>query len=353
MTTLFGAALADAVLHAADLARMPAVEKVAQDAAVAAELAIIVRRAFPDAQGGEMRRLERADRPLVHRVVGNAVDADLAVAPGLRAGPFDALIEVLGLARRPHVEHARRAAGAARVDAQADIAVRHPFLRIDQLPVLILVARAFEHFRRRFGEPRPVALVAFLERKALGIGAVAQDHRIFAVAERAKHVGAQHHAVVHCDRRVPIDLHAVANFGFHFSMASVIPPISFAVLPLAVRAAMTYQGRAMRAEPSGSVSSLIDKLRCANERELISRPRVLNAARLSLAISVWGFSSAFGPMQQRECCHDYVENLLSKTASLTTKHLDVRLRKIRSLKTSALKPLKIVSAAKILDPSRR
>jgi len=40
----------------------------------------------------------------------------------------------------------------------------------------------------------------------------------------------------------------------------------------------------------------------------------------------------------------------SKTASLTTKHLDVRLRKIRSLKTSALKPLKIVAAAKIPDP---
>ena len=37
----------------------------------------------------------------------------------------------------------------------------------------------------------------------------------------------------------------------------------------------------------------------------------------------------------------------SKTASLTNKPLDVRLQKIRSLKTSALKPLKIVAAAKI------
>jgi hypothetical protein len=39
-----------------------------------------------------------------------------------------------------------------------------------------------------------------------------------------------------------------------------------------------------------------------------------------------------------------------KMASLATKHLDVRLRKIRSLKTSALKPLKIVAAAKIPKP---
>lgn len=39
-----------------------------------------------------------------------------------------------------------------------------------------------------------------------------------------------------------------------------------------------------------------------------------------------------------------------KTMSLTPKHLDVRLRKIRSLKTSALKPLKVVSAEKIANP---
>jgi hypothetical protein len=40
----------------------------------------------------------------------------------------------------------------------------------------------------------------------------------------------------------------------------------------------------------------------------------------------------------------------SKTVAPTAKHLDVRLRKIRSLKTSALRPPKIVSAAKIPDP---
>ena len=38
------------------------------------------------------------------------------------------------------------------------------------------------------------------------------------------------------------------------------------------------------------------------------------------------------------------------TASVTTKHLDVRLQKIRSRKTSALKPPKIVAAAKIPSP---
>src|SRR5262249_55491463 len=160
----FGAALADAVLHARDLARVPAGEKVAEDAAVAAHLAIVIGCAFPNAQGGKVRRLQRSHLPLVHGVVGDAVDAALAVAPTLRARPFDALVEVLRLARRPHVEIARRAAGAARIDAHADIAVRYPFLRIDELPVLIFVARAAQHFRRGFDQPRPVSLVAFLER---------------------------------------------------------------------------------------------------------------------------------------------------------------------------------------------
>ena len=161
-----GAALADAVLHARHLARIPARQEVGEDAAVAAELAVIVGRAFPDAQRGEMRRVERGHLPLVHGVIGDAVHADLAVAPGLRAGPLDAVVEVLRLARRPHVEIAGRAAGAARVDAHAGIAVRHPFLRIDQLPVLVLVARALQHLGRGLGQARPVALVAFLERRA-------------------------------------------------------------------------------------------------------------------------------------------------------------------------------------------
>ena len=48
-----GTALADAMLHARHLARMPAGEKIAQDAAVPAQLAVIIRRAFPHAQRGK------------------------------------------------------------------------------------------------------------------------------------------------------------------------------------------------------------------------------------------------------------------------------------------------------------
>ena len=36
-----------------------------------------------------------------------------------------------------------------------------------------------------------------------------------AIAERAEDVGAQHKAIVHRDRRVPIDAHSIARFAFH------------------------------------------------------------------------------------------------------------------------------------------
>src|SRR5690242_8669881 len=115
-----------------------------------------------------MRRTQGAHDPLVHRIIRDAVDPDLAVAPTLRSGPLDAVVKIPAFARAPDVEHARRAAGAARVDADADIAIRHPLLRIDQLPVLVLVAGTLQHLRRGFGQARPIALVFLLERSALG-----------------------------------------------------------------------------------------------------------------------------------------------------------------------------------------
>src|SRR5262249_31593523 len=59
-----------------------------------------------------------------------------------------------------------------------------------------------------FGHALPRARIAVLEREALGVGTVAQDHRIAAVLHRAKDVGAQHQSVGHPDRDVPVDAHA-------------------------------------------------------------------------------------------------------------------------------------------------
>src|SRR5262245_30179381 len=64
-----------------------------------------------------------------------------------------------------------------------------------------------------FGHALPLARRAVLEREALGVGTVAQDHRIAPILHRSKDVGAQHQSVVHPDRDVPVDAHAVAHLA--------------------------------------------------------------------------------------------------------------------------------------------
>ena len=123
--------------------------------------------------------------PLIHGVIGDAVEPDLAVPPSLHARPFDAGVEVVCLARREMVDEARRAAGAARIDAHAGKIVRNPFLRIDHFPALIEVARAGGDIGMLVRHALPGARIAVLEGKTLGVGAVAQDHRIAAFRDRA------------------------------------------------------------------------------------------------------------------------------------------------------------------------
>src|SRR5207247_4193602 len=135
------AALALAVLHRLHLHLLPVLSESADDAAVAVAVAVAVAPAFPHADRREMRRLRRRGAPLVARIIGNAVHADFAAAPGLRCGPFHAPVDVARLARVVVAEIARRAPRAARIDADARIAVGHPFLRIDDLPVRVLVRR--------------------------------------------------------------------------------------------------------------------------------------------------------------------------------------------------------------------
>src|SRR5215471_7642252 len=136
------AALARAVLHRFHLHVVPVLPERADDAAVVGHVAVPVGGAFPDAHGGEVRRLQRRDVPLVDAVIGDAVEPDLAIRPGLHAAPFDAVVEILGLARREMIDDAGRATAAAGVDAHAGIVVRHPFLGVDHLPALVEVARS-------------------------------------------------------------------------------------------------------------------------------------------------------------------------------------------------------------------
>ena len=197
------AALAEAVLDRLHLHVVPVGEERGEDPAVVRHVAVPVGRAFPDAHRGKMGRLQRRDVPLVHAVVGDAVQPHLAARPRLHARPLDAVVEILRFPRREVVDVARRAAGAARIHAHARVAVRHPLLRVDDLPALVEIARAIGDVGMLGDHALPRARVAVLEREALRVGAVGEDDRVAAVRRRAEHVGAQDEAVFHRDRRRP------------------------------------------------------------------------------------------------------------------------------------------------------
>src|SRR5581483_5642308 len=130
-------------------------------------LAVRVVPAFPDADGREVRWVRRGGTPLVAGVIRDAVHAHLARAPGLRRGPLDAQVDVVRLARVVVAQEPRRAPGAARVDADAGVAVGHPLLGIDDLPVRVAVGGARDRVGIVARHDLPRRLVAVLERQAL------------------------------------------------------------------------------------------------------------------------------------------------------------------------------------------
>ena len=62
----------------------PVGESVAEDAALPRAVAVEIRSALPGKDRRQMRRPQRGDHPLARRVIGDAQQPDLAVAPGLR-----------------------------------------------------------------------------------------------------------------------------------------------------------------------------------------------------------------------------------------------------------------------------
>src|SRR5262249_37234703 len=109
------------------------------------------------------------------------------------------------------VDESRRASGAAGIHAHAGIIVRHPFLRIDHFPALVEIAGAGGHVGGPLGHALPRTRIAVLEGEALAVRTVAEAHGIASVLYRTEHVGAQEEDIVHLDRPVPVDAHAVAH----------------------------------------------------------------------------------------------------------------------------------------------
>src|SRR5215469_13165975 len=99
--------VADAMLYARYLRRVPLPDEDVQYSAVAGEVPVEVAATLPRADRGQMRRLERGDLPLVNCVVRDAKQADLAGAPPLRRGPLDAVVVVERLPCREDVQVTR------------------------------------------------------------------------------------------------------------------------------------------------------------------------------------------------------------------------------------------------------
>ena len=156
-----------------------------------------------------MRRLQRGDPPLVHRVVRDAAQANLAVAPGLRARPLDAVVEVTRLLRREDIEHARRAARTARVHAHNRVSRRDPALRINGFPHHVLAAGTVENLRVLGEKPLPARReVSIAPRKPFPVGAHGEDHRHALVQFGTEYVSTQDESVGHRHGDVSLDVHA-------------------------------------------------------------------------------------------------------------------------------------------------
>ena len=178
-------------------------------------IAIPVGGALPGAHRGQMRRLLARRQPLIHGVIGNSVNSHLGVGPWLHPGPLYALAEILGLTRRKVIDVPRRTAGAARIHAHHRVAIGHPFLGIENLPVLVLVGRTVGDIRMSGDHDVPCPRVALLKRQALGVRTIGQQHRMLAASRGTENVRPQNRAIIHRDRHIPINLHAVANLALN------------------------------------------------------------------------------------------------------------------------------------------
>ena len=157
--------------------------------------------------------LQRGRLPLVLTVIGDTIEADLAIRPRLHAGPIDALRQILCLAQRPDVDNTGRAACAAAVDTDANITVRHPFFRIDDLPALIFIGRIRRHVRLIGAHAIPLAFVKIRKVQPLAVWPQGHDHRILAFGNRSVDVAPQYQTIFHFDRHIPVNPHTIADFS--------------------------------------------------------------------------------------------------------------------------------------------
>lgn len=136
-----------------------------------------------------MRRLQRRDLPLIDGHVGDAEQAHLAVRPGLTGGPFNRIVEVPRLARRPQIEIARRITRAAHVERDDGVAVSHPSLRIGVLPAHEATGRLHGDVRVCLQQLSPARRIGALKRCILAVRPLRHHDRIGSGLPGTKNIG--------------------------------------------------------------------------------------------------------------------------------------------------------------------
>jgi hypothetical protein len=89
----------------------------------------------------QMGWIESRDFVLAHAKVGNTVEPDAAVGPGLHARPFDKVVIVLRFLVGEQLAGSFRRAAAAQVGIHHDVAVWHPHARVGRLPARPIAER--------------------------------------------------------------------------------------------------------------------------------------------------------------------------------------------------------------------
>ena len=172
---------ADTMLARGHLEFKPIILELTEDSAMSVPIGVTITCGFPRADRRHVRRLQSCNEPLGYGVVRNAIDADFAVAPELRSSPFDAIMKVLRLSRGEDIELSRAPPAATPIHTDAYIAVRDPFLRIDQLPICEPRRGALSDLGIGRHHPLPSVLVSVLEREALCVRTQRDNDRVSAV----------------------------------------------------------------------------------------------------------------------------------------------------------------------------
>lgn len=163
-----------------------------------------VAEALPRHDGGQVRRVQRGDRPLRHGEIRHAAHADPARAPRLDGSPFDQVVRVLRVLRRQPGGAAFRVPHPADVRVDDHIAVRHPEARVRRLERRVVgpAEGADVHAER------PEQVVVAGGQSVLAVGRDRHHDRTASVLDRPEDVGHQVHAVTHGNRDVSIEPHA-------------------------------------------------------------------------------------------------------------------------------------------------